>query len=100
IERTGIRELTAAIVRAAQTEGRPFKLIGRVERVGERLSASVRPEQVAADDPLAMARGTSLLVRFKLDVLPGLVIMAEQPNLKSTAYGLLADFISAVGRRQ
>ena len=101
LERVGIRELDAAAVRAAQTEGRPFKLIGSVERTDEdRLLARVRPAQISADDPLAMARGTSLLVQFKLDVLPGLVIMAEQPNLKSTAYGLLADFISAVGRRQ
>ncbi|HYX41372.1 MAG TPA: hypothetical protein VE821_06730, partial [Pyrinomonadaceae bacterium] len=100
LERVGIRELDAATVRAAQTAGRPFKLIGRVARVGEKLIASVRPEQIAAADPLTMARGTSLLVQFNLDVLPGLIVMAVQPNLKSTAYGLLADFINAVGRRQ
>ncbi len=97
IERTGIRGLDAATVRAAQVEGRPFKLVGSVERGADgQLSARVRPEQIAADDPLAMARGTSLAVQFKLDMLPGLVIMAEGPNLQSTAYGLLADFINAV----
>ncbi len=97
IEREGIRGLDAATVQTAQAAGRPFKLIGSVERGTDgQLSARVRPEQIAADDPLALARGTSLLVQFNLDVLPGLVLMAEQPNLKSTAYGLLADFINAV----
>jgi homoserine dehydrogenase len=99
LARVGIRELDAAAVRAAQMAGRPFKLIGRVVRTGEQLRASVRPEQIAADDPLAMARGTSLLVQFNLDVLPGLIVMAVEPNLKSTAYGLLADFINAVGSK-
>jgi homoserine dehydrogenase len=61
-----------------------------------RVAAHVRPEQISSDDPLFMARGTSLAVQFKLDVLPGLILMSERPNLKSTAYGLLADFINAV----
>jgi homoserine dehydrogenase len=97
IERAGIRQLDAATVRAARAAGQALKLIGRAERMSDGgVAASVRAEQIAADDPLSMARGTSLMVEFKLDVLPGLVIMAEQPNLRSTAFGLLADFINAV----
>lgn len=97
IEREGIGGLDAATVQAAQAAGRPYKLIGSVERAADGgVSARVRPEQIAADDPLAAARGTSLTVQFKLDVLPGLVVLAEQPNLRSTAYGLLADFVNAV----
>jgi homoserine dehydrogenase len=100
VARTGISELSAAAVQAAQAAGQPFKLIGGAEFDGAgRLSARVRPERIESTDPLAMARGTSLLVQFKLDVLPGLIVMAEQPNLKSTAYGLLADFINAVKER-
>ncbi len=40
--------------------------------------------------------GTTLSLHFELDVLHGLTLTAHQPNLKSTAYGLLADFINAV----
>jgi homoserine dehydrogenase len=96
IEREGIRGLTVAAVQAARAEGRPYRLVARARYDDGRLCARVRPERIAADDPLALARGTSLLLRFELDVLPGLVLMAERPNLKSTAYGLLADFINAV----
>jgi hypothetical protein len=56
----------------------------------------VRAEQIAPDDPLAGASGTSLIINFELDILSGLTIAAHQPDLRSTAYGLLADFINAV----
>ena len=60
------------------------------------MSATVRPEQLAATDPLSSVRGTSLAAHFELDMMPGLTIMSHRPNLQSTAYGLLADFVNAV----
>ncbi len=95
IEREGIRHLDASGLRAARGEGRPFRLIGSARRDGQgRLRASVKPEQIGPDDVFASLDGSSLAVTFKLDVLPGLTIAAGGPNLQSTAYGLLADFIN------
>jgi homoserine dehydrogenase len=97
VRREGIRGLNAEDVRAAQAEGRPFKLIARARRDREgRVDAFVRPEQVAPGEPFAAVAGTTLAIHFELDVLPGLTLVAHDPNLKSTAYGLLADFINAV----
>lgn len=96
IEREGIRNLNSEQLQAALAAGRPFKLVSRAGISDGGVKASVRPEQVSADDPLALAGGTSLLIHFELDVLHGLTLMAGNPNLKSTAYGLLADFINAV----
>jgi homoserine dehydrogenase len=96
VEREGVRHLDAMRVRAAREEGRPFRLVSRAWREeGGRLRGSVRPEQLEPGDPFASLGGSSLAVRFALDVLPGLTIMAHEPNLQSTAYGLLADFINA-----
>jgi homoserine dehydrogenase len=96
IEREGVRHLDAMRVRAAREEGRPYRLVSRAWRDDEgKLRASVRPEQLEPGDPFAALGGSSLAVRFALDVLPGLTIMAHEPNLQSTAYGLLADFINA-----
>jgi homoserine dehydrogenase len=97
VSRRGIRELEDEEVRAAAREGRPFKLVARA-RSGEggKVTATVRPEQVAPEEPFAAVGGTSLSIHFELDVLRGLTLTAHQPNLKSTAYGLLADFINAV----
>lgn len=99
VSRQGIRELTASKVQAARAQGKPFKLMARARITGDgNLTASVRPEQVAPSDPLANVRGTSLAIHFELDMMPGLTITSHRPNLQSTAYGLLADFVNAVRR--
>jgi homoserine dehydrogenase len=97
VRREGIRGLDPATLQAARAEGKPYKLITRaVVNADGSVTASVRPEQVALSDPLGGVRGTSLAIHFELDVMPGLTITSHRPNLQSTAYGLLADFINAV----
>jgi homoserine dehydrogenase len=96
VRREGIRGLDPATLQAARAEGKPYKLISRamVNPDGS-VTALVRPEQIAANDPFGGVRGTSLAVHFELDTIPGLTIVSHRPNLQSTAYGLLADFINA-----
>lgn len=95
IGREGIRGLRDEDVRAAQAEGRPFRLVARGRRdEGGRVTASVRPERVSPRGPFASVAGTTLAIRYELDVLPGLTVIAHDPDLKSTAYGLLADFVN------
>lgn len=97
VRREGIRGLSPQLVQAARAEGKPFKLVARANlAVDGSLNASVRPEQLAINDPLGTVRGTSLAVHFELDMMPGLTITSHRPNLQSTAYGLLADFINSV----
>jgi homoserine dehydrogenase len=97
IAREGIRGLDSESVRAARAAGRPYKLVSRAERTPEgRIAARVCAEQIAANDPLTAVNGTSLSINFELDILPGLTLTAHQPDLQSTAYGLLSDFINAV----
>jgi homoserine dehydrogenase len=97
VNREGIRELTHRKVQAARAEGKPFKLMARAKLTGDgKVAATVRPEQILASDPLGNVRGTSLAIHFELDMMPGLTITSHRPNLQSTAYGLLADFINAV----
>lgn len=97
VRKEGIRNLSVRMLQAARAEGKPYKLVARANFVdGKMGSASVRPEQVAVTDPLGSVRGTSLAVHFELDMMPGLTITSHRPNLQSTAYGLLADFINTV----
>jgi homoserine dehydrogenase len=95
--RESIRDLNPRKVQAARAEGKPFKLVARAKLAGDgKLAVTVRPEQIMASDPLGNVRGTSLAIHFELDMMPGLTITSHRPNLQSTAYGLLADFINAV----
>ena len=95
VRREGIRALEPATLQAARAEGKPYKLISRATvNADGSVVASVRPEQIATSDPLGSVRGTSLAIHFELDMIPGLTIISHRPNLQSTAYGLLADFIN------
>jgi homoserine dehydrogenase len=97
VGREGIRGLNDGDVRAAHEEGRPFRLVARGRRDERgRVEASVQPERVSPRGHFAAVAGTTLAIHYELDVLPGLTVVAHDPDLKSTAYGLLADFVNAV----
>jgi homoserine dehydrogenase len=96
IQREGIGELSGEAVRAARSEGRPYKLVCRAKRTNQIVTASVRPEQLPLSDPLAWVAGTSSIVYFETDIFPGLAITENNPGLDATAYGMLADFVRAV----
>jgi homoserine dehydrogenase len=98
IEREGIRELSGEAVRAAKKEGRPYKLICRAKKTEKEVAATVRPEQISLTDPMAKISGTSSYIYFETDIFPGLALTEENPGLYATAYGMLADFVRAVGR--
>jgi len=96
VRREGIRGLDSATLQAARAEGKPFKLLARATvNADGSVTAFVRPEQIALNDPLGGVRGTSLAIHFELDTIPGLTVISHRPNLQSTAYGLLADFVNA-----
>ncbi len=97
VGREGIRSLKDEDVRAAHAEGRHSRRAARGRRPeADRVKASVRPEQIMPRGPFVSVSGTTLAIHYELDVLPGLTVIAHDPDLTSTAYGLLADFINAV----
>src|SRR5829696_1578749 len=73
VRREGIRGLDPATLQAARAESKPYKLLSRATvNADGSVTASVRPEQIAANDPLGGVRGTSLAIHFELDTIPGL----------------------------
>jgi homoserine dehydrogenase len=97
VQREGIAKLTGEQVRAARAEGTPYKLVCSARRTSSGVTARVAPERVPQNDPLAWVAGTSSIVYFETDIFPGLCITEDNPGLYATAYGMLADFIRAVG---
>lgn len=102
VQREGIRHLDPATVQAAWRAGSPFKLVASLEQTGQGVTARVRPEQLAPDDPLAVPASRSTLVtHFETDVLPGLTTTLHTlddttSGPRVTAYDVMADFIRAV----
>jgi len=96
VRRQGIRDIDRKQLREAQATGEVWRLVSRARRESDTITASVAPERLKAGDPLSTVRGTSLLISFETDIFPELVIGERDPGPQATAYGLLADFISAV----
>jgi homoserine dehydrogenase len=96
VERTGIREITPAEIARAQQAGMRWKLVCSAHRAGEGVIGRVGPERVGADSPLYGVGGTSSVIQFETDVLPGLSIVETDPGPETTAYGMLADFLNAL----
>ncbi len=56
--------------------------------------ASVGPEQVPLDDPLARCEGAPSIILFQTDVIHGLTLSELHPDAITTAYGPLADLVT------
>ena len=101
VERKGIREITAEMVIQAKSEKTRWKLVACAERVGSQVKGRVSPELVDSSSPLYGMMGSASGLTFSTDVLPNYsVIVSEREGMKGgpeeTAYGLFADFVSAV----
>lgn len=92
ITRRGIGHLTGEEIRAARAAGTPYKLVCRAERRDGAIAASVAPEKVQPDDPLAGVGGATSKLSFLTDSA-ALTVVEDGFASNTTAYGMLADFI-------
>jgi len=96
VDRQGIRSITSAEIESARCEGKRWKLICSARREMEGVFARVAPEMVGSDSLFYGVNGTSSIVQFETDVLSSFSIIETDPGPRTTAYGLLADFVNAV----
>jgi len=101
VQREGIRGITAVQLREAHKYREAWRLVSRARRRPDgSIAASVAPERLKLDDPLAQVQGTSLLIAFETDIFRELIISERDPGPEATAYGMLSDFINAVRSSQ
>jgi homoserine dehydrogenase len=98
VQRTGISEVRAGDVKAALASGRRIRLVARASRHDGSLTASVEPELLTADDPLAGLADTENALYLTTDLLGEIGIVQRSGDLTQTAYALLSD-ISRISLR-
>jgi homoserine dehydrogenase len=97
VVRTDVREIDPE--RVAEVAGRSgdraarVKLVARAVRAGSGVAAGVEAEEVPQGDPLAQVAGTGSALRLVTDLPGRLVVVEEAPDLRTTAYGVLADLL-------
>jgi homoserine dehydrogenase len=95
VERTGIRGITPEQVKHVLNQRRKIRLICSAEWQDDRLVTRVAPEEVAASDPAYRLYGTTSTISIRTDTLNQLTLLETAPTPAQTAFGVLADIISA-----
>lgn len=98
VERTGIRDITPAMIASARAAGLRWKLVCSAVREGQTVHARVAPEQVGPESNLYTVGASSSCIGIELDLLPGLFISKGESGPDTTAYGLLVDLLTVVKR--
>jgi homoserine dehydrogenase len=100
VERHGIDEDTAPVVRAAVGRGHRLRLVATASRTPEgRITAKVGPMQLTPDDLLAGIRGRANALVLHTDLLGDVAICQLGGDVTQTAYALLTDLVT-IRRRQ
>ncbi len=83
-------------IQRAAAAGQRIKLIASLKRSGDALEASVSPQALPLDDPLARVDGVTNALTIHTDTLPEVTIIGPGAGAIPTAQGLLADLIACV----
>lgn len=90
----GITEITPEEIAAAAAAGKRHKLIGRVWRDEGGVHASVAPQLVNLDHPLAGVGGATNAMTITTDTLGDVTIVGPGAGRRETGFSLLNDLIT------
>jgi homoserine dehydrogenase len=97
VRRTGIRGVTRDEMRAAAARGEVIRLVARAARRADGgVEAAVAPVRLGAEDALRAAGHDGLIAECLTDTMPPTVIAARNISPVSTAYDVLADFVTTL----
>jgi homoserine dehydrogenase len=95
----GITGIDAAAVAKAKTDGKRYKLIGRVWRQGTSVKAAVGPRLVDLTHPLAGVSGATNAATIRTDALGEVTVVGPGAGRTQTGYAMLSDILHIVRRR-
>lgn len=94
VARQGITGVSRDDIQRAASEGKRIKLIASIEREGEGIRASVAPQALSLDDPLARVDGVTNALSIQADTLAEVTVIGPGAGGIQTAQGLLADVLA------
>jgi homoserine dehydrogenase len=99
VDRLGIRGLTPDQIQDAAEKGKRWKLVSSAQidpNSSRGIHAEVKPKEIGPESPLYNVSGTSAILEIHSDVLGKISLLEDNPSPRTTAYGMLADFLNAV----
>lgn len=93
IERKGIVEIKKEDIKEALSQNRRIKLVAQISRQSNQIKASVKPQSLPFNDPLARVMGANNALVFELDPLGTIMIQGPGAGKKETGYAILNDIL-------
>ena len=93
VERIGIRNITLKDVKASLGRNRRIKLVAKIEREGESLSASVKPVELPSTHPLFNISGVTNAITFTTDNLNKVTLIGPGAGRIETGQAILSDIL-------
>ncbi|HET7626893.1 MAG TPA: homoserine dehydrogenase [Bacillales bacterium] len=93
VTRRGISQLTLKDIEEAKKDGKTWKLVAKVKRDGDVVSASVGPEKLLSDDPLASVSGALNAITYECDLSGPVTVVGAGAGIIETGYALLIDLL-------
>jgi homoserine dehydrogenase len=91
IKREGIRCLEKEDIAAARAKGMHWKLVGTIDKDGETVNASVRPECLPDDHPLARVSGVTNALVYTTNFLGDVTLIGPGAGRMQTGYAIIQD---------
>jgi homoserine dehydrogenase len=94
VERESLLSVPPERVREAAARGRRLKLVCEAIREGgegDNVIGRVGVRELPLADPFALVEGFSSILRFTTDISGKIVLTEEEPDLSTTAYGVISD---------
>jgi homoserine dehydrogenase len=100
VDRKGITQLTPKDMQAAKQQGKRWKLIGAIERDGEKVKASVQPVALPVEHPLANVGGATNAITYTTRLLGDVTLIGAGAGRMETGFALLNDLLAIHGENK
>jgi homoserine dehydrogenase len=97
VERESLLSVTSERVREELDRGCRLKVVCEAFREAGKVIGRVKVREIPLSDPFALVAGTGSILRFTTDILGKIVLTEEDPDLSTTAYGVISDLFRLRG---
>ncbi len=93
IDRVGITHISQNEIAQARQKGSKWKLIGKLEKLEQKVRASVKPISLPPSHPLANVDGILNAITFTTDLLGDVTLIGPGAGRLETGYAIICDLL-------